>query len=434
MGIFINDGVNISFKDNFVFGIYIGLFRYVTEDSSLVLDSVIENNTLADVQSFDTTGLVLQDSVWNCGPATLVNLFKLYGLDVSQEEISSIAGTDSDGTSLYGLYLACVHYGFNVSAWYLDSIEGIRVNDLVVLLLDGEYHFTLIKGVNETSVLLADSSFGILDLDLDVFEDLFSGYVLDLNSTSERGQRLNVELMGNITGTWFFIPLVLASSDAIIAGLAGIGIGISVGVIIKYGSNVKSYVSSGYNYVKRGITSIYKSLTSSKFKPKPSVGDNINNILKSYTPGSGKVSYSPSTGKYYIKGYGSYSASSLISKGVSSKLLGEVAYKAAYDIYLKSKNKERNKLKDYNKEEREFHNRILKEYLKGTYKSLNVPDGGNGTDILKCLYEDAINNYKYGQKLIKSGDIQKGSFYLAFSFWEVSFIPSVVYVQLTSSL
>ena len=112
----------------------------------------------ADVQSFDTTDLVLQDSVWNCGPATLVNLFKLYGLDVSQDEIVSIAGTDSNGTSLYGLYLACVHYGFNVSAWCLDSASGIRVNDLVVLLLDGEYHFTLIKGVNETSVLLADIS------------------------------------------------------------------------------------------------------------------------------------------------------------------------------------------------------------------------------------------------------------------------------------
>lgn len=199
----------------------IGLFKYVTEDSSLVLDSVIENNTLADVQSFDTTDLVLQDSVWNCGPATLVNLFKLYGLDVSQDEIASITGTDSNGTSLYGLYLACVHYGFNVSAWCLDSARSIEVNDLVVLLLDGEYHFTLINGVNETSVLLADSSFGILDLDWDDFEDLFSGYVLELNSTGERGQRLNVELMGNITGT--FLPLVAVGAYVGIAAVVAVG-------------------------------------------------------------------------------------------------------------------------------------------------------------------------------------------------------------------
>ncbi|MDO5849689.1 MAG: NosD domain-containing protein [Methanobacteriaceae archaeon] len=428
-GIFINDGVNISFKDDFVFGNYIGLFRYVTEDSSLVLDSVIENNTLADVQSFDTTGLVLQDSVWNCGPATLVNLFKLYGLDVSQEEISSIAGTDSDGTSLYGLYLACVHYGFNVSAWYLDSIEGIRVNDLVVLLLDGEYHFTLIKGVNETSVLLADSSFGILDLDLDVFEDLFSGYVLDLNSTDERGQRLNVELMGNITGT--FLPVVVAAIVAapeIYAFVACLVV-VATYAVATHWPQVKSYSSRAYNYVRSGVTAIVSTgayALSKVWPKKDKITKELNKVLSG---SSSKVSYSPSTGNFNIKGYGSYSYSTLVSKGISAALLGEVQYKILYNTYLKSKPKERNKLLGDAAilESQRFDKNYAKSIKMNTAPK---PPEGNETKILEGFYKFSLKHYNKGKSLINEGHTLKGLGHIALSVWCIDLSAAYLLYQL----
>ena len=454
-GIFINDGINSSFKDNLVFDNYIGLFKYLTNDSSLFLASVIENNTLANVQSFDTGDLVLQDDIWNCGPATLVNLFKIYGLNITQEEIASIAGTNSNGTSLYCLYLACIHYGFNVSAWYLDS-DSLKVNDLVVLLLDDEYHFTLIKNINETTVSLADSTFGIIDMDKDDFSDIFLGYVLELNPSSDRGLRLNINQMKNVTGNFF--PLVAAG---IYMGAAVIGASIgylaykfsphirsaakwaynhakSIGAALVYGgAYAVSKTWQGYKYksskrVSYGLKSSKRFKTSStKYKTKaPSTGYKINKELNKFLNiGSTKVNYSPSTGKYYIKGYGYSTSSKLVSKGVSSKLLAEVQYKVLYSIYTKSKTKERNKLKDYNYIDIS-HERLvykgLKEYQKNNWNAAPKPPEGNQTKFLEELYKFSLKHYNKGKSLINEGHTLKGLGHIAVSAWGIDF--SAVYL------
>ena len=454
-GIFINDGINSSFKDNLVFDNYIGLFKYLANDSSLFLASVIENNTLANVQSFDTGDLVLQDDIWNCGPATLVNLFKIYGLNITQEEIASIAGTNSNGTSLYGLYLTCIHYGFNVSAWYLDS-DSLKVNDLVVLLLDDEYHFTLIKNINETTVSLADSTFGIIDMDKDDFEDIFLGYVLELNPSSDRGLRLNINQMKNVTGNFF--PLVAAG---IYMGAAVIGASIgylaykfssqirsaakwtynhakSIGTALVYGGTYAvSKTWQGYKYksskrVSYGLKSSKRFKTSStKYKTKaPSTGYKINKELNKFLNiGSTKVNYSPSTGKYYIKGYGYSTSSKLVSKGVSSKLLAEVQYKVLYSIYTKSKTKERNKLKDYNYIDIS-HERLvykgLKEYQKNNWNAAPKPPEGNQTKFLEELYKFSLKHYNKGKSLINEGHTLKGLGHIAVSAWGIDF--SAVYL------
>lgn len=284
-------------------------------------------------------------------------------------------------------------------------------------------------------------------MDWDSFDGLFTGYVLDLNSSLERGLRVNVNQIMNVTGT--FLPLVVVGYFAVAATIVVAGY-----IVYKFSPQICSASNWVYNKAKKAYPRVRSAVAavvctgwytlSRGWNKKPSYKPNtksksvdqvtrINKELKSFINGkSGSVSYYPSSGKYYIKGYGTFTTSKLVSKGVSSKLLAEVQYKVLYGIYINSKSKERSKLKDYDKQEREFHNRILKEYLKADYKLLDIPDGGNDTHILKCLYEDAVNNYKYGQNLIKTRVKSKGYFYISLSFFELSLIPSSIYVKITS--
>ena len=70
--------------------------------------------------------------MWYCGPAALSIIFENLGLTASQKDIANIAGTNTNGTSLYGLYLSCLSYGFNSTVWMLSSSD-LRINDLIVL-------------------------------------------------------------------------------------------------------------------------------------------------------------------------------------------------------------------------------------------------------------------------------------------------------------
>ena len=310
--------------------------------------------------------------MWYCGPAALSIIFENLGLTASQKDIANIAGTNTNGTSLYGLYLSCLSYGFNSTVWMLSSSD-LRINDLIVLLFDGEYHFSAVYDINESAVVLNDPSIGLFELSRETFDELFSGYVLDVEPVKDRGVKVSVTQMKSVVGT---NPLVIAGLVLDPVVLLG---GAVVMAAAWTGWQIGAYAGELYNNWrkhnkspshKKKVTQ-YKNPNGHYYVSYPTYGGNKGNRVKAISPSS--VSYSFGNAKYYVKGHGYLSKSSLNKLGISSTQLAEIAYQESYNYYLKTKNKERLKVG----EPSEF-SIICRE--RELYKHLNAAgDGGNIT-------------------------------------------------------
>lgn len=88
----------------------------------------------------------------------------------------------------------------------------------------------------------------------------------------------------------------------------------------------------------------YKNPNGRFYASYPSYSGNKGNRAKSISPSS--VTYSFGNGRYYVKGHGYLSKSSLNRLGISSAKLAEIAYEESYNYYLSTKDKERAKLQD----------------------------------------------------------------------------------------
>jgi len=51
----------------------------------------------------DPTGIIMSTTTYNCGPATLATVLQNLDINVSQDVLTIVAGTDNDGTTMYGL-------------------------------------------------------------------------------------------------------------------------------------------------------------------------------------------------------------------------------------------------------------------------------------------------------------------------------------------
>jgi ATP-binding cassette subfamily B protein len=63
---------------------------------------------------------IKQHDIKDCGPACLATVCKQYGLKVPISKIREVAGTDKQGTNLYGLIKAAEQLGF--------TAKGVRGN------------------------------------------------------------------------------------------------------------------------------------------------------------------------------------------------------------------------------------------------------------------------------------------------------------------
>ena len=184
----------------------------------------IKNNAIVDSSVTDTTGIIIQTNIWNCGPASLATVMNNMGVNATQDELASLSGTDKSGTTMYGLVHAAQIKGLNAKGVMLP-VDQLESGNIVLLTVDGLYHFSVIKSINGTTVYLADSAFGNINMTLDNFTAMYSGYVLIItnNSTNStvNGTVLTNEQMQTIKGTSY-------------GYLSGIGISFTEGSLFRF--------------------------------------------------------------------------------------------------------------------------------------------------------------------------------------------------------
>lgn len=132
----------------------------------------------------DTTGVVMANDNYSCGPASLATALNRNGLNLSLNEVSKHTNTSLNGTSMQSLIDAAKYYGFSAYGVEVDT-KGLKKNNIIHLNINGCEHWTVISKVTDTHIFLADSTEGNINFTIDEFDSYFSKKVIILSNISQ---------------------------------------------------------------------------------------------------------------------------------------------------------------------------------------------------------------------------------------------------------
>ena len=142
----------------------------------------------------DTSGVVMANDNYSCGPASLATALNRYGLNLSLNEVSKQTNTSVNGTTMQSLIDAAQYYGFSAYGVEIDT-KSLKENHIIHLNINGCEHWTVINKLTDTHVFLADSTEGNMNFTIDEFNSYFSkkAIVLSKNNSTD----LKEELISN---------------------------------------------------------------------------------------------------------------------------------------------------------------------------------------------------------------------------------------------
>ncbi|MEL7670704.1 cysteine peptidase family C39 domain-containing protein [Methanobacterium sp.] len=158
----------------------------------------VENSTISGpIAKIDTTGIIMQSTSYNCGPAALATVLNNLGINATEQELASLAGTDKSGTTMYGLVHAAQSKGLKVRGMRLSQ-DKLKKNDIVVLNIDGVTHYSIVKEVTNESVKLMDPSLGNIKMSKEEFNKFYSGNAIVIIDSSISLNDLNNSIENEI--------------------------------------------------------------------------------------------------------------------------------------------------------------------------------------------------------------------------------------------
>ena len=131
----------------------------------------------------DTSGIVMANDNYSCGPASLATVLNKFGLNLSLNEVSQHTNTSEDGTSMQSLIDAAKYYNFSAYGIEINT-KNLKENYIVHLNINGCQHWTVISKVTDTHVFLADSTEGNMNFSIDEFNSYFSEKAIAISNES----------------------------------------------------------------------------------------------------------------------------------------------------------------------------------------------------------------------------------------------------------
>ncbi|MDI6841392.1 MAG: cysteine peptidase family C39 domain-containing protein [Methanothermobacter wolfeii] len=162
------------------------------ENSTLDDTACADNCTVLEAQGDDVTGalthnvtvdsegVVLQARNYTCGPAALATVLQRLGVNTTEDELAGLAGTTEEGTTMQGLLEASMAKGMNATGMKLNISE-LTENMIAYTINDGTGHYTVINGITNDTIKLADPSLGDIEMNIEEFAEIYSGYTLVIN-------------------------------------------------------------------------------------------------------------------------------------------------------------------------------------------------------------------------------------------------------------
>jgi len=132
---------------------------------------------------------------------------KNLGINATELELAILSNTTETGTTMLGLKQAAIDKGFLNTKGYKLTTDQLQANYIVVLKINGNYHYNIIRSITNDTLYLTDPNLGNIEMNITQFNELFisnttdlTGYVLIVaNGTIEvNGTELNDTEMQDI--------------------------------------------------------------------------------------------------------------------------------------------------------------------------------------------------------------------------------------------
>ena len=139
---------------------------------------------------------VKQQDIQDCGPACIATIAKQYGLKMPVSKIREAAGTDLEGTSVYGVVQAAEKLGFSTKAARVETKDEIYENLPTpfiahVIMDEVLLHFVVVHKVTKKYILVADPGRGMIKYKPDEFFKIWDDILVFLTPTAkfEKGDK-----------------------------------------------------------------------------------------------------------------------------------------------------------------------------------------------------------------------------------------------------
>lgn len=110
---------------------------------------------------------VRQHDITDCGAACLATIAKQYGFTTSITKIREIAGTDNQGTNVYGMVKAASELGFTAKGVKGDQkafFSDFPLPAIAHIVVDGTLlHYVVIHKITEKKIIIADPQVGLIN-------------------------------------------------------------------------------------------------------------------------------------------------------------------------------------------------------------------------------------------------------------------------------
>ncbi|WP_252217071.1 peptidase domain-containing ABC transporter [Clostridium sp. VAP41] len=133
---------------------------------------------------------IRQHDITDCGPACISTIARKYGLKISISKIREITGTDSEGTSVYGIVEAAKKLGFSAKAVKVSNneeiFEDLKTPLIAHVLIDNILlHYVVIHKITKESILIADPAKGIVKYTPEEFFKIWTGILVLMVPTAD---------------------------------------------------------------------------------------------------------------------------------------------------------------------------------------------------------------------------------------------------------
>lgn len=133
---------------------------------------------------------IKQHDIQDCGPACIATIAKQYGLKMPVSKIREAAGTDLEGTSVYGIVQAAEKLGFSTKAARVEAKEEIFDNLPTpfiahVIMDEVLLHFVVVHKVTKKYILVADPGRGMIKYKIEDFFKIWDDILVFLNPTAK---------------------------------------------------------------------------------------------------------------------------------------------------------------------------------------------------------------------------------------------------------
>lgn len=130
--------------------------------------------------------IVKQDGIRECGVASLLSIIRYYGGNVSMDYLLELTKTTKDGTNFYNLSEASRELGLIANGYKIEDynllyeysnpfICQVKINNIL--------HFIVVYKIKNNKLTIMDPSYGIKNISLNEFKDIFTGYILTVENT-----------------------------------------------------------------------------------------------------------------------------------------------------------------------------------------------------------------------------------------------------------